>query len=648
MRRALLASIVATILCAAVLVPAHPASGHATLASSDPGPGAQLRLPPARITIVFTEPVEPSVTTVQLWNQDAQQVTLDRPVFPGPDTLEARVPVELPPGHYTVVWRNLSTLDAHTWQGSFVFTVLHPDGRVPGGAAAVISGGGPSGDRPSALDSAARWIVLLAGTALAGGVAFALAVARPAAALLSAGDRDRMWKATRAVTLVVASLAVALAFEGALLQLLVQANHLGDLARADNLLLETRFGKYLLARQAIAATGVLLLVFAWRAATPRTTTLSWGGLLVTGVGLLLTGSLVSHAAASDGAVWSTAIEFLHSLGSAAWIGSLLVAGFTFPQWLDALRAGPRTILAAEAFRRFSSLATLSVALLLTSGLLSAFIQIEALRDLWSTNWGRALSAKLGLVVVLLLAGAYNAYILRPRVVRAALRFESPGRVVRTPGLGASEALGALHRRLAAAVRVEAALGVAVLAAVAALTQLQSPASAAVSERENAAVPSRASGVSQAVEVGPIQLFLSVDPGTPGENTFNVGVGSEFSTVPEVAAARLHFRRGAEDAGTLDLSKTTQSTTQASFVGFGSVLSRPGDWTIETEIDFADGDELRQAFDVRIGDAGAGDHSIWRWPLDGWLANGVFGVSLVAVGLTVVWQLSAPGVRRRSG
>ncbi|HXF51514.1 MAG TPA: copper resistance protein CopC [Dehalococcoidia bacterium] len=646
MKRALLASVVA-VLCAAWLAPAHTALAHATQASSEPAPGAQLREPPRAITITFTEPVEPSVTTVQLWDQNAQEVPLGPVSFPRPDTLEAQVPRELPPGHYTVVWRNLSTVDAHTWQGSFVFTVLLPDGGVPGGMAAVIAGGAASSDRPSALDSAARWIVTLAGTALTGGVAFALLVAWPASRLLSAGDRERMWRTTRWVTLGVGAIAVALAFEGALLQLLVQADRLGDLGRADDLLTQTRFGKYLLARQGIAAAGLLLLVVAWRGSGPRWSTWSMAALLPVGVALLLTSSLVSHAAASDGAVWSTTIDFLHALGSATWIGSLLVVGVTFPRWLDALRAGPRTVLAAEAFRRFSMLAAVSVALLLASGIVSAFIQSETPSDLWSTNWGRALSGKLAVACLALLAGAYNAYMLRPRVVHAALRFESPGRVVREPGLGASEALRSLHRRLAATVRIEAALGVAVLAAVAVLTQLQSPASAAVSRDETPTVSRRAGALSQAAEVGALQLFLSVDPGAPGENTFNVGVGSEFSSVPEIAAARLRFLRGDEEAGTLDLSKTTQSTAQASFVGFDSTLARPGDWTVQVEVEFADGQRLQHAFDVHIGDSeGGGGYSIWRWPLEGWLANSVFAASLVAVGLVVMWQLSAPGVKRR--
>ncbi len=639
----------AVILCVTLLAPARSVSAHASQASSDPTPGAHLRASPERITVVFTEPIEPSVTTIQLWNQEARQVPLGPPVFPSPDTIETRIIEPLPPGHYTVVWRNLSTVDAHTWQGSFTFTVLLPDGRVPGGMAAVIDAAGGASDRPSPLDSAARWIVLLASAALAGGTAFALTVAWPASRLLSRGDRERTWKTTRVVTLVVASLAVALAFEGALLQLLVQASRLGDLGRADELLLDTRFGTYLLARQGIAAGGLVLLIAAWRWSTPRTTALALAGLSLTGVGLLLTSSLVSHAAARDGAVWSTTIDFLHGLGSATWVGSLLVAAFAFPRWLRALRAGPRTVVAAEAFRRFSTLATISVALLVASGVLSAFLQLEAIGDLWSTNWGRALTGKLALALLLLLVGAYNAYVLRPQVVHAALRFESPGQVVRTPGIGHSAALRALHHRLAATVRVEATLAVAVLAAVAVLTQLQSPASAAVSEGERSAASRRPGELTQAVEVGPLQLFLSVDPGIPGENTFNVGLGSEFSTVPETTSARLHIRKGADEEATLDLSKTTQSTTQASFVGFGSAVSSEGDWTIEVEVDFADGQMLRHPFNVRVGDRSSSEgQSIWSWPLQGWLANGVFGGSLVAVGLVWAWQLSAPGVRRRSG
>lgn len=623
------------------------ASAHASLAASDPEPGAHLREAPTSITIVFTEPVEPSVTSVELWDQEAKRRPLGAPTFPQPDTVVVAVPERLSPGHYTVVWRNLSTVDAHTWQGSLVFTVLLPDGSPPGGMAAVIDAGASS-DRPSALDSAARWIVFLAAAVLAGGMAFALVVARPAVALLGTGDRERMWSATQSVALAASTLALALAFEGALLQLLGQADRLGDLGRADDLLLHTRFGKYLLARQGIALAGLVLAAAAWRMQSSRAGAAAMGGLLTAGVGLLLTGSLVSHAAASDGAVWSTTIDFAHALGSALWVGALIVLGFTFPRWLEALRAGPRTVLAAESFRRFSALATVAVALIVGSGVLSTFVQVEAPSDLWSTNWGRALSTKLGLAVLLLGVGAYNAYALRPRIVRAALRFSSEGRVVRSPGQGANDALRALHRLLSRTVRLEAALGVAVLAAVAALTQLQSPASAAKGGASSAIERARPSALSQATEVGVLQLFLSVDPGLPGrENTFNVGVASEFASVPEIESARLQFVRDGAEPIALDLDKASQSTAQASFVGFGDPFSGPGVWTVEADLRFADGQRLGHTFDVTIGDVSApgGGTSLWRWPLEGWAANAVFAISVATVGLAAVWQFTAPGVRR---
>ncbi len=62
------------------LVTAALASGradaHGVQVASDPPPGAQLIETPDLITVTFSEPIEPSVSTVQLWDQAGQQVML--------------------------------------------------------------------------------------------------------------------------------------------------------------------------------------------------------------------------------------------------------------------------------------------------------------------------------------------------------------------------------------------------------------------------------------------------------------------------------------------------------------------------------------------------------------------------------------------
>ncbi|MDP3766639.1 MAG: copper resistance protein CopC, partial [Dehalococcoidia bacterium] len=137
------------------------AEAHGVHVASLPAPNAQIEDPPELIKITFSEPIEPSVSTIRLFDGSAQEIPLGAYEFSDdPKVLGVRVPSELESSVYTIVWRNLSTVDGHIWSGSFPFTVLGAGGEVPTATASVELAGltaNPS-DSPSALESAARWV----------------------------------------------------------------------------------------------------------------------------------------------------------------------------------------------------------------------------------------------------------------------------------------------------------------------------------------------------------------------------------------------------------------------------------------------------------------------------------------------------------
>jgi len=137
-------------LVGALALNASRAEAHGVQVSSSPAPNAQLGDSPGSITVNFSEPIEPSVSTIQLWDQSAKKIALPSPEFPGGDgkTMTVEVPDTLKPGIYTVIWRNLSTVDGHTWAGSFPFTVLGPGGQVPQGVEVVAVGDERAIERP--------------------------------------------------------------------------------------------------------------------------------------------------------------------------------------------------------------------------------------------------------------------------------------------------------------------------------------------------------------------------------------------------------------------------------------------------------------------------------------------------------------------
>ncbi|MCI0777828.1 MAG: copper resistance protein CopC, partial [Chloroflexi bacterium] len=108
-------------------------SAHAVQLASNPAPDEQLLEWPRTISLSFSEPLEPSVGSIQVWDTSPAELPVSAPNYLSDDSVSVDVIDELRPGIYTVIWRNLSTVDGHTWAGSFSFTVLNPDGTVPGG-----------------------------------------------------------------------------------------------------------------------------------------------------------------------------------------------------------------------------------------------------------------------------------------------------------------------------------------------------------------------------------------------------------------------------------------------------------------------------------------------------------------------------------
>jgi copper transport protein len=119
--------------------------------------------------------------------------------------------------------------------------------------------------------------------------------------------------------------------------------------------------------------------------------------------------------------------------------------------------GPATVLASTVavVSRFSTLAGVSVGVLLVAGFLLAIAEVGSVTNLFDTGYGQILLVKLALVGLLIAMAAYNRLLLVPVL-------HSVGRSPSAAGLGSG------WRRLLATVRIEAIGVVAVLAVTAVL------------------------------------------------------------------------------------------------------------------------------------------------------------------------------------
>jgi len=551
---------------------------HAVLVRADPPANSQLREPRSVMTLYFSEPVERKVSTIQVVDSDKQRV--DTGVeFDDQDDALMRVNLgQMKPGYYSVNWSTLSRVDGHRISGSYPITVLNPDGTTPPGTAPSAQAATVSGTNAKPDRAIARWALLLAGSVATGAIAFAWVIG------VLGGDHAQARDA--AVNRLVAAAAIGLlvlAVAG-FIDLLLQADAVfGSIVDFPKVIADTRWGqRWILRNLLVPPMAVGLVAFYRRKLDSPLSGYILGLLLALAFGYLAVTSMVSHAAAGRGSVWATASDFVHLVAASVWIGMLLQV-VLLARWLRrSLPRNARPIVLSAALRRFSLVAVGSVSLVLFTGVVNSAIELNRLSDLLNTGYGQALLIKLILVVPLLLAGGFNAYLFRPQVVEEAERAQTGRRG------GVSGGWDELEATLSRTVRIEAGLAVAVLLVVGVLTQIAPSRSALGS-------PDVAGKFTQSKDAGDVTVTLVVDPNQPGQNAFEVYLTGNATTVERV---RLLFDQEKKGAFQSDLI-LNQSNTPLIYVGGGAFLNEEGKWRITVDLRRTEGSDTAVAFEVEV-------------------------------------------------
>ena len=560
-RPALLALLLAAA-ALALLQDAPRASAHALLARADPPINAALRESPTAITLFMTEPLQREYSSVQVLDSGGQRRDIGETEFFALDATRMRVNVlRLTPGVYTVVWRTLSQIDGHTWNGSYVFSVLNPDGSAPAGAGVVVELGraGP----PTTADAAVKAVGFAALFLFVGALAFWLAAGG------LPGVRGGLVESTVRPILAIAA---ALGIFTTGYEAVAAALELGGLGLLDDILFNTRLGLWLNTRWFALIAAALLI--AWLARRPQAAAPEWvrRSLAAPAIAWLASTAAVSHGAAlAAGGIWGALFDAFHLTAAALWIGML--AALIAALWRGRGDADPRQRSTRIALvQRFSLIAAATVPILLAAGLLGALIQIPDARGLVETDWGAAFIAKLVALLLLFSAAALNAILLRPRSAQGDARAE---------------------RWFAPMMRIELALAAVVLVITAALTQLPSPVSALpdAEQRDNT--------ITRTAARADVLAQITIAPNLVGFNRWEVRL-TDAAGAPldnPVEAVRLRFRY--DDPSVGPVAAPTIAEGDGIFSLEGAYFGLPGRWTVEAELRRASGDDLLAAVQSEV-------------------------------------------------
>ncbi len=599
MKRLTLIAAAALAVMATVFTLTRDVEAHALLARADPPINASLRESPARITLFMTEQLQRSHSSVQVLDSAGQRRDIGETEFSDavPTQMSVRV-LRLDPGVYTVVWETLSEVDGHTWAGSYVFSVLNPDGSAPSGSGVIVDLDRPG--PPVAADSVVKAIGLGALVLFVGAV-FIAVLLRPSPI---------------PTLLPLLSLAVVVGIATTGYEAIAGALRLGDIGFLGDVLFDTRNGLWLQQRWYVLILAALALSLMMLRPSMQRARPAIGVLLLFSMVWLASASAISHGAAiGSGWIWGTLFDALHLAAVAVWIGGLAAL-------LLVLRANPGDRI--ESVRRFSIVAALMVPILVGAGLLSALIQIPDIDGIIETDWGLAFIVKIVFLVLLFGAAGANAFLLRPRDAEA--EGSSP----------------VLVRRFSRMMRAEAMLGLAVIAVSGVLTQLPSPASAQpeVEQKDNTVV--------ETVARADVLASLEIAPNLVGFNTWTATIDAPDDNPVEVVLLRFRYQDRSVGPVTVEAARIGDNQFQLE----GAYFGLPGEWTVEMELRRASGDDLIAG--VRTGVESGYQASPFAADRGGALAlpltqmdwNGVGALWAFLIG-GLAW-INRPHIRRRWG
>jgi copper transport protein len=515
--------------CALAVAWAAPAEAHALLTSSDPASGATSSTPPTEVVITFTEQPDPALSAIKVLDASGQTRADGRPQpVPGrANTLRIAVP-RLPDGVYTVSWRTVSKVDGHLAVGSFSFGVGVSAANAPPPKASVNRS-----PRPSTFAVGARWVYFL-------GLVGLLGLAFTELVVLPPGRARRRVTRGALVTWVLAAAGTAGLTDAQRTTAHVPLRHL----------LASSLGHALRLRGIpVLAAGVFVVLTATAVGAQRARRLAMALVAAAVLAAMAGDAATGHAAAQRSWEWfRIGTQTVHLAAVGVWVGGL--AGLLL--CMAAIAPDGRR----EAARRYSLVAGVALVVVAVSGSVRAVDEIGSWHQLFTTGFGQLVIAKVALLLVLVVFGAFNRYRSLPALDRST-------------------------RRLRRGAGGELATMAVVLGLTAVLLNLAPARSSAAASAKPAAVhPIVVDAHDFATTV---RVHLTVSPGTPGFDRVSLRV-TDYDTGRVVRADRVavgfHFP-SRPDVG--DSSLVLAAQPDGTYAAQGGNLSLLGRWQLTVGI-----------------------------------------------------------------
>ena len=571
-----------------------PVSAHALLLRSTPEANAVLEKSPAQVELVFSEPLEPELSSITVFDSnnlivDAGDVRVD------PSNL-FRMTVSmrsLPDGVYTVTWKVVSSIDGHQTIGTYPFAV----GNANADAVKAIQQSSTAKLPFSALLS--KFLLLASLALLVGQRLFIAMIWEP---VLKSNQNHvvgpAIWKTLSRLALIGLLLSIGVGILSQAGQ--TTGNELSvpwdpELGR---ILTETRLGLIWLVRLA------LVMIVVWLTGRNKSPINDWASFVVN-LFLLLTVALTSHAATEAKPILPILVDWIHLIGMTFWLGGIVYL-FTGIRHLQQLEGQLRTKLTSLLTRQFSANAIVIVALIGITGLYSAYFRVGDWSALLTSLYGHVLLVKQGFVAGLLMIAATNLLIISPRLNRERIQGSANSRLISFFGK---------------ILVVELTFAGLLLASVSFLTYIPPAKIAAPPNTDFTSIK----------QADDLKLEINISPARVGQNTFMLMlISSDGKPITSAKEVLLRFTSSQANVPPSELELISNGEM---FSAKGAHLSFPGKWQVQAVVRRQEKFDVYANFDITLRKPGTSDRTASSKQAGGLLTS----IGLLAMLMTMMMK-----------
>ncbi len=357
---------------------ASPTQAHDELESSTPATGAKLDKLPAHATLVFSEALGPDDLTIKTAGTRLKVEA----VAGKPSTLQVDLSSVKPAKTVLLAWQAEDPHDGH--ESSGVITLHVKESSKAAASPSEENANAPPDDSRliTWVTVGARIVGYLAMAVFVGGLLFI-------SLLWPAGAAERRTRRLLGVS-VLAGILSAAASEAVVVWRSSGGMTLREALNED-------FGRVTTATALLWLLAAVVVAAVFQRGASVVRELPWRvAALVIGAGLIRTTGMNAHATQGPEPTWGAAAEFLHLVGISAWVGGLTVMTVCLL---------PRRRIAEleQVVPKFSTIALVSVLVIVSSGLILSWQIISSVDGFWQTHYARVLLLKLALFGAVLLA-----------------------------------------------------------------------------------------------------------------------------------------------------------------------------------------------------------------------------------------------------